>query len=107
MESITQSSVPARELERLFALVHHDPHSILGAHPTARGIVVRAWQPGAARVELLVEGEAGRQMLLTHSRGLFELLVEDRTGMFPYRLRVHMPDGNVSTRHDPYAFLPT
>jgi 1,4-alpha-glucan branching enzyme len=107
MESSTQTTVPARELERLFSLTHPDPHAVLGAHPTARGVWVRVWRPGAARVELLVEGADAREMRLTHPRGLFELLVEDRTQVFPYLLRTHAPDGRVFEQRDPYAFLPT
>jgi 1,4-alpha-glucan branching enzyme len=105
MPLTTQTTVPARELERLFALMHSDPHSILGAHPTAQGVVVRAWIPEAKRVELLIEGESAREMM--HARGLFEMLVGDHSRTFPYRLRMHYADGIVSERHDPYAFLPT
>ena len=101
------STVPESDLARLFSLAHHDPHSILGAHPTANGVVVRAWLPGAARVELSVEGEPAREMARTHERGLFETLVRGRAQTFPYRLKVREGDGRVTTRFDPYAFLPT
>ncbi|MBA3320448.1 MAG: 1,4-alpha-glucan branching protein GlgB, partial [Pyrinomonadaceae bacterium] len=46
-------------------------------------------------------------MTRTHPAGLFELLLADKVGTFPYRLRVSYPDGNVFTILDPYAFLPT
>jgi 1,4-alpha-glucan branching enzyme len=101
------STVPERELARLFSLAHHDPHSVLGAHPTGRGVVVRAWLPGAERVELLIEGEPAREMARTNERGLFETLVEGRAETFPYRLKVQDPEGRTSTGYDPYAFLPT
>jgi 1,4-alpha-glucan branching enzyme len=99
-------SVSARELERLFALAHHDPHTILGARPTPLGVLVRAWRPEAVRVELLVEGEGPREMTKSHPSGLFELLVEDRSQTFPYQLRTHYA-GGVFTHDDPYRFLPT
>jgi 1,4-alpha-glucan branching enzyme len=105
--TLTPPTVPAQELERLFSRAHTDPHSILGAHPTARGVVVRAWRPDAARVALLDDAGAAREMRRTHPRGLFELLVEDRSQVFPYRLRVQSPDGRETTEYDPYAFLPT
>ncbi|MFN2597300.1 MAG: 1,4-alpha-glucan branching protein GlgB [Pyrinomonadaceae bacterium] len=104
---MTQTSVPARELERLFALMHPDPHSILGAHPSPRGVAVRAWRPLASRVELLIDGEPPREMALAHPRGLYEVLVEDRAQTFPYRLRAQHAGGDATERLDPYSFLPT
>ncbi len=107
MATITQTNVPARELERLFARAHPDPHSILGAHPSARGVTVRALRPDAARVELIDDAGASREMALVDARGLFELLVEDRSQVFPYRLRVVRADGREAMIVDPYVFLPT
>jgi 1,4-alpha-glucan branching enzyme len=100
-------SVSAEELARLFSFVHPDPHRILGAHPTPQGVIVRAYRPEAASVELLIDGEAPRAMSRTHPAGLFELLVADKTETFLYRLRVSYADGNVFTHYDSYAFLPT
>ncbi|HLI79263.1 MAG TPA: hypothetical protein VKV03_04735, partial [Candidatus Binataceae bacterium] len=60
--SDTFSKIPKDELSRLLALRHHDPHSILGAHPTPAGVIVRAFRPGAERVNLLVDGEPPREM---------------------------------------------
>ena len=99
--------VPAQELMRLFTLTHHDPHSILGAHPTPPGVLVRAWRPEAARVDLIIEDGAARQLTSTHPAGLFEILVEDRAQTFPYELRTHYQNGKVFTARDPYSFLPT
>ncbi|HEY0171951.1 MAG TPA: 1,4-alpha-glucan branching protein GlgB [Pyrinomonadaceae bacterium] len=95
------------ELERLLALDSSDPHAVLGAHPTPAGVAVRAYRPDAERVELIVEGESPREMTRTHPAGFFELLLEGRTGLFPYRLRSHYPGGVALTRPDPYAFMPT
>ncbi len=59
---VIESSAPRGELDRLLALQHHDPHSILGAHLEGKRIVVRAFRPGAARIDLLVAGDAPRPM---------------------------------------------
>src|SRR5437868_4373709 len=101
------STVRRVELERLLALNSSDPHAVLGAHPTARGVVVRAFRPDAERVETIVEGEGPREMKRTHPAGLFELLMEGRTQLFPYTLRVFYHGGQVFTLRDPYAFMPT
>jgi 1,4-alpha-glucan branching enzyme len=95
------------ELERLLALDSSDPHAVLGAHPTPAGVAVRAYRPDAERVELLVEGESPREMARTHPSGFFELLLEGRAELFPYRLRSQYPGGGLFTHRDPYAFLPT
>jgi 1,4-alpha-glucan branching enzyme len=107
MAEIKYPAVPAGQLELLFSYVHPDPHQILGAHPTAQGIVVRAYRPEAISVELLVDGEAPRPMKPIHQAGLFGLLLADKSNTFPYRLRVSYADGNVYTHRDSYAFLPT
>jgi 1,4-alpha-glucan branching enzyme len=101
------STADRAEVERLLALRSPDPHRLLGAHLTPRGAVVRAYRPDAARVELLVEGEGPREMVRTHGAGFFELLLEGRQQLFPYRLRVTYPGGQSYTLRDPYAFMPT
>ena len=44
-------------VRRLLEGRHHDPHSVLGAHPATvdgrAGVLVRAMHPSATRVELL------------------------------------------------------
>jgi 1,4-alpha-glucan branching enzyme len=107
MVEIVHPTIPAQELELLFALAHPDPHSLLGAHPTPLGVLVRAYRPEATSVEVIVEEEAPRPMVKAHERGLFELLLADKSQTFPYHLRVSYPNGNAFTLRDPYAFLPT
>jgi 1,4-alpha-glucan branching enzyme len=105
--TINYPTVNRSELERLLALRAADPHSILGAHPAPRAVVVRAFRPDAEQIELLVEGEAPRAMFRSHPAGFFELVLEGREQLFPYQLRVSYKDDNVYTVRDPYAFLPT
>ena len=104
---VIESSARQEELERLLALQHHDPHSILGAHLDGKRIVVRAFRPGATRIDLLVAGDAPRPMRMRGSTGLFEAVVEGRISIFPYQLEIHYPDGESITIHDPYSFMPT
>src|SRR5208283_5147186 len=104
---VIESSALSGDLDRLLALRHHDPHSILGAHLDGKRIVVRAFRPGASRIDLLVSGDAPRPMRMSGSTGLFEAVVEDRTSIFPYQFEIHYPDGESITIHDPYSFMPT
>ena len=49
----TQLAVPASERARLARGEHHDPHALLGAHPTPAGTVVRAFHPEATSVDVM------------------------------------------------------
>jgi 1,4-alpha-glucan branching enzyme len=95
-------------LERLVALEHRDPHSILGAHVEPGGVVVRVFRPDAERVTLLIDGEEkGRAMARVHPAGVFETRLKARRELFGYRLEMFFPGGTSTTTRDPYTFLPT
>src|SRR5215469_12729209 len=99
-------AIDRADLDRLLALQHPDPHSILGAHPQHDQVTVRAYRPDAARVYLLYDPGARVEMgKLDH--GLFEAIVPNRREVFPYRLEIHHEDGATTILHDPYSFLPT
>src|SRR5260370_1824916 len=101
------SNIPAEELKRFLELRHQDPHSILGAHPTDRGVIVRAYRPDAERIFLIVDDEPPRQMFERPEPGLFEILVSEGREVFPYQLEVHYPGDFTVTILQPYAFPPT
>lgn len=94
-------------LSNLVAMRHRDPHSILGAHPGPEGVVVRAFRPEAEALTLLSDDGSSWPMLRTNDAGLFEVLVPDRSVVFPYRLEVAYPGARTFVLRDPYAFLPT
>jgi len=95
-------------LERLIALEHGDPHSILGAHLEPQGVVVRVFRPDASRVALLIDGEEeARAMARVEPAGLFSIYLRKRRDLFGYRLQIEFPNGSSITTRDPYSFLPT
>src|SRR5579875_1960516 len=96
-----------QDLERLFALVHPDPHSILGAHPTSRGTIVRAYRPDAEQIDLLVGERAPLRMTRREGTDLFEAVVERVQPGFPYRFDLWLKTGARLNLDDPYRFLPT
>jgi len=122
---VTSRADPARvtaaEIDRLLAGVHHDPHSVLGAHPGPEGITVRALRPLAATVTVLLPG--GRRYAMEHLQGgvFAALLPADAAappGQVPdYRLAVVYPagvtaDGTAAVGpeiidDDPYRHQPT
>ncbi|MCX9191862.1 1,4-alpha-glucan branching enzyme [Carbonactinospora thermoautotrophica] len=102
-EALPAPRLDAAELRRLLAGEHHDPHAVLGPHPTADGVVVRVLRPWAQAVSVIT-GD-GRYELAHEEDGLF-------SGVLPldqvpdYRLEVTYPDGTIRT-DDPYRFWPT
>jgi 1,4-alpha-glucan branching enzyme len=86
---------------------HGDPFSVLGPHAgDDGGLWVRAFLPGAARVELLARADDAvhGELAPRHADGFFEgplTLARDA-----YRLRAHWSDGGSSVFEDPYRFPP-
>jgi 1,4-alpha-glucan branching enzyme len=90
------------EIDAFLGLLHAEPHRVLGAHPHPRGVVVRAWRPGADSVSLHAAGSAPLPLRRLRDEGLFGVLLEGARLPLRYRLRCHGVEGE-----DPYAFLPT
>jgi len=97
---------PDVDRERLLRGEHHDPHAVLGAHPTATGAIVRAFHPDANSVWLLPAGDTAIPMV-DLGAGLWTADWPDAQPPFVYRLRFGFPDGNDWERDDPYRFPPT
>jgi 1,4-alpha-glucan branching enzyme len=95
------------DLERLVRREHNTPHAVLGAHPHASGVVVRAYRPAAAAVRALVPGEDPVPLECVHPGGVFEGVIEAAELPLAYQLEVEYPDGEIVTIDDPYRFLPT
>ena len=94
----------ASEAALLAAGTHHDPHHILGAHPTGDGIAVRLFHPDAIECSVALAGGVV-PMRRIDKVGLFEAVVPgDR--LDGYRLRVRT-DRAGWEMDDPYRFLPT
>ncbi|MDA2991569.1 MAG: alpha-amylase family glycosyl hydrolase, partial [Actinomycetota bacterium] len=96
------------EAARLVAGVHHDPHSILGAHEFGAETVIRALRPHALAVVALI---GGRRYPMTHiGSGVFAVALPF-TNLADYRLETTYPGGDgephVHTAADGYRFLPT
>jgi len=91
------------DIALLAAQRHHDPHTVLGVHPTSSGYVVRAWRPMASSVALII----GSGELPMHRVG--DALYAANVATFPesYTIRTTYGDGQVHESADPYRFAPT
>jgi 1,4-alpha-glucan branching enzyme len=106
--------VSAREeIALLVSGRHPEPHRLLGAHTTRRGVRIRAWRPAAEKVIAHVgaPGENGSRAQVRLRRiapeGLFEGTVTDAALPLSYELEVSYPDGGNYRLRDPYTFAPT
>ncbi|MTE23877.1 1,4-alpha-glucan branching protein GlgB [Microbacterium sp. ZXX196] len=96
--------LPAEVLEMIADGRHGDPHAVLGAHPSADGVTVRALRPLADSVAVRYAG--GEVPLLHEGFGVWAGVVE--TDEVPdYRLVTTYADGLAHTADDPYRFLPS
>jgi 1,4-alpha-glucan branching enzyme len=77
----------------------HDPHGLLGAHPSGDHTVIRTMRKGATSVAVVVEGER-TEMTSVHPDGIFAVALPGT--VLDYRIDV---DGTVVD--DPYRHLPT
>jgi len=109
------------EIERLVAGQHHDPHSVLGAHPVRNGVTIRALRPLAASVTAVLPDGSRHPMTHRH-QGVFEVTLPEGDASVPdYRLEVTYPGQSSRTngtaagapadwqdlQDDPYRHLPT
>jgi 1,4-alpha-glucan branching enzyme len=102
--------VTAGEIDRIVAGIHHDPHSVLGAHPGPGGIRIRALLPLAATAAVVLPD--GRRFPMTHlHEGVFAATLP-LPAVPDYRLAVAYPNGYGGTLPEalvdsPYRYLPS
>src|SRR5688500_9133966 len=103
----SQTTLDPSEINHLVPLKHFAPHRILGPHLSDAGVIIRAFRPEAASVEVVVGRKLPRSMTKTHAAGVFEILLRDLTEIPSYRFKVHQPGDHVVTIRDPYSFPST
>src|SRR6185369_1499559 len=102
----------AKELESLVNVQQRSPHALLGVHPLGdgSGLVVRAFLPDAAAVEIVPVHEKARpafKLKRLHEAGLFEGVTREANRVYAYDLVITDHQGNRRRTRDPYSFLPT
>ncbi|MCW2594649.1 MAG: 1,4-alpha-glucan-branching enzyme [Jatrophihabitans sp.] len=98
------TTVARDELDRLVSGAHHNPHGVLGAHPTPDGTtIVRTLRPEAESAAV-VWGRTKHPMAKVHDGGVFETVVDGAAA--DYRIEVSYGD-NPMIVDDPYRWLPT
>src|ERR1051325_3004363 len=100
------------ELRKLVEVRQRSPHSVLGMHPRGdgAGVVVRAFLPNAAKVEVAAVHEKNQptfELHRVHNAGVFEGVANGASRVYAYELVVTNQQGQVHSLRDPYSFLPT
>jgi len=99
----TRVSEPPSELDRVIDGWHHDPHSVLGAHPNETSTTFTILRPWANSVSLVIGEEI--IPMVSALRGAWAITIE-QPGLTEYTLQVDYGQGVIDT-DDPYRFLPT
>src|SRR5882757_4539411 len=100
------------ELESLTQVRHRSPHQLLGMHPLGdgSGVVVRAFLPNAAKVEIHPTHEKNKptiQLKQLDKAGLYEGATTAAKSVYAYDLVITDYQGGVRRTRDAYSFLPT
>ena len=95
--------IASEELDRIAAVDHPDPHSVLGPHEEDGVIVVRAFRPDALEVRVLRDDAAPVTMDRARALDVFEARLPATRLPLRYRLEVRYA-GVTQTLRDPYAF---
>ena len=77
------------EMEACIQGITGEPHAFLGMHRLSdkQGVVVRAWEPCAERINLIAEeSKKALEMIRLDDRGFFELHLPDKDSAFDYSL---------------------
>jgi len=93
------------DLDRIATGSHHDPHSILGAHPYGKSWKIRVLRPLAKSVTL--ELAKGKTLPLEHLHGgIWEGSVDSKSTP-DYRVNTIYQDDSAWSADDPYRHAPT
>ena len=100
------------EIRSLVEVQHRSPHELLGMHPLGdgKGLVVRAFVPRAAKVEIQPVHEKNKPAIKlerVHEAGLFEGLTRAADRVYAYDLVITDSQNHTRRTRDPYSFLPT
>jgi 1,4-alpha-glucan branching enzyme len=93
------------EIDALVGGTHHNPHAVLGGHPGAAGVTIRALRPLAETVTVVLPDGSRAPMSHVHE-GVFSVTVPGST-VPDYRIAVTYQGMPETVADDPYRHLPT
>ena len=93
------------ELRSIVGLTHQSPHTLLGMHPLGEGsgLVVRAFLPDAASVEIQPTHEKNKpafKLKRIAEQGIFEGFTHEASAVYAYDLVITNQQGNTWQTRD-------
>lgn len=83
-----------------------NPHELLGAHMTEKGMLIQAFMPTARDITVkLASTGKSYQMEMADEAGFFAVLIPRKT-LAEYTFMVFYDNGSLCEIHDPYSFAP-
>lgn len=108
MPQPTSDALPLAALDAIAAGAHHNPHTVLGAHPSAHGITIRVLRPLADRVDIVTATQ--RYSARHEHNGIWAVTIPGEN-IPDYRIEATYDDDSgsstVDRTDDPYRFLPS
>ncbi len=97
--------------EQMYSVIYSDttdPFSVLGLHVEENGkIAIRCYDPYAETIFVKDLSDNSRyEMQKLHKSGFFEIILDDKTENFKYKLIKIDSNGNETEEYDTYSFLP-
>ena len=97
--------VSHEEIDAILDGEHHDPHAVLGAHPSPHGTVIRTLRPLASSADVVLPD--GTRLPMSHvHQGVFSVTVPGEP-VTDYRVAVSYAGSPGQITDDPYRHLPT
>jgi 1,4-alpha-glucan branching enzyme len=103
--TVSVDPISRAEIEALVSGTHHDPHAVLGAHPSDGQVTIRALRPLAESVTVVL-GDGTRVPMRHVREGVFSASVSG-TSAPEYRIAVAYPGLPETVADDAYRHLPT
>ena len=90
-------------IDQIIHFQHESPHDFLGAHQVDGQWLIRAYEPDAKQVTILIDDQT---LIMPHIRDGIYILKLDQQPQTHYQLKVSYTNTEI-TKHDPYNFLPS
>ncbi len=106
MEDLLYELLDRAEVEAIIYSEHDNPHSLLGAHVTDKGILISAFIPTAVQIAVrLVKSGQEYPMVCEDKEGFYAALLPGNKAV-PYTLIVTYNNTTAEEIRDPYSFEP-
>jgi 1,4-alpha-glucan branching enzyme len=106
MKPFSVAGIPPDELNSFLCGTHGDAFRILGPHRIGDDLVIRAFRPGATKIDIVMNGSTRMEAEKIHCDGFFQARIPNAAPDLEYRLQISNRDGSEYAMRDPYQYGP-